>query len=153
MNLRTKCCFISSLLIHLFIRKKIIESTAQVHMALTSICTKSHPNLPGGSRVQSYVQTAPVSPIYSRLSCTLCKGRAITRWKDMTGENRRTRRITSPNDTSSPSNPIRTDTGANPGLRGERKATNHVSHGTALILQKLFMNVAARVPSCFMKEA
>jgi hypothetical protein len=49
----------------------------------------------------------------------------------LTGENRRTRRKTSPSATLSTTNPTGIDPGANPGLRGERPATNHLSHGTA----------------------
>ena len=45
----------------------------------------------------------------------------------LTGENRRTRRKTCPSATLSTTNPTWTD----PGLRGERPATNRLSHGTA----------------------
>jgi hypothetical protein len=45
----------------------------------------------------------------------------------LTGENRRTRRKICPSAT----NPTWIDPGANPGLRGERPATNDLSHGTA----------------------
>jgi hypothetical protein len=48
----------------------------------------------------------------------------------LTGENRRTRRKTCPIATFSTTNPIWIDPGANTGLRGERPATNHLSHGT-----------------------
>jgi hypothetical protein len=37
-----------------------------------------------------------------------------------------------PSATSSTTNPTWIDPGANPGLRGERPATNRLSHGTAL---------------------
>jgi hypothetical protein len=50
----------------------------------------------------------------------------------LTGENRRTRRKTCPSATLSTTNPTCIDPGANPGLRGERPATNDLSHGTAL---------------------
>jgi hypothetical protein len=54
------------------------------------------------------------------------------RWSDiLTGENRRIRRKTWPSSTSSTTNPTWIDQGANPGLRGERPATNNLSHGTA----------------------
>jgi hypothetical protein len=54
------------------------------------------------------------------------------RWRnDMTGENRRTRRNTCPSATLSTTNPTWIDLGTNPGLRGERPATNDLSHGTA----------------------
>jgi hypothetical protein len=47
------------------------------------------------------------------------------RWNDIvTGESRRTRR-----QTLSTTNPTWIDPGANPGLRGERPATNDRSHG------------------------
>jgi hypothetical protein len=49
----------------------------------------------------------------------------------LTGENRRTRRKTCPSDTLSTTNPTRIDPGANPGLRGERPATNDLSHDTS----------------------
>jgi hypothetical protein len=49
----------------------------------------------------------------------------------LTGENRRTRRKTCPSATLSTTNPTWIDPGANPGLRGERPATNDLSHGTA----------------------
>jgi hypothetical protein len=43
----------------------------------------------------------------------------------LTEDNRRTRRKTYPSATFSTTNPTCTDPGANPGLRGERPATNH----------------------------
>jgi hypothetical protein len=53
------------------------------------------------------------------------------RWNDiLTGKNRRTRRKTCPSVTLSTTNPTWIDPGANPGLRGERPATNDLSHGT-----------------------
>jgi hypothetical protein len=59
------------------------------------------------------------------------------RWNDiLTGENRRTRRKTCPSATLSTTNPTRIDPGANPGLRGKRRATNDLSHGTALSTDK-----------------
>jgi hypothetical protein len=51
----------------------------------------------------------------------------------LTGENRSTREKTCPSATFSISNPTWTDPGSNPGLRGERPATNRLSHGTALM--------------------
>jgi hypothetical protein len=55
------------------------------------------------------------------------------RWNDiLTGENIRTLRKTCPSATLSTTNPTWIDLGANPGLRGERPATNDLSHGTAL---------------------
>jgi hypothetical protein len=45
----------------------------------------------------------------------------------LTGENRNTGRKTCPSATLSTTNPTWTD----PGLRGERPATNRLSHGTA----------------------
>jgi hypothetical protein len=50
----------------------------------------------------------------------------------LTGENRRTRRKICPSATLSTTNPTRVDPGANLGLRGERSATNRLSHSTAL---------------------
>jgi hypothetical protein len=52
----------------------------------------------------------------------------------LTGENRRTRRKTCSVAILSTTNPTWIDPGANPGLRGERPATNDLSHGTALSL-------------------
>jgi hypothetical protein len=50
----------------------------------------------------------------------------------LTGENQRTRRKTCPSATLSTTNPTWIDPGANPGLQGERPATNDLSHGTAI---------------------
>jgi hypothetical protein len=47
----------------------------------------------------------------------------------LTGENRKTRRKTCPSAPFSNTNPTLIDPGANPGLRGERPATNRLSHG------------------------
>ena len=49
----------------------------------------------------------------------------------LTGENRSTRGKTCPSATLSTTNPTWTRPGLNPGLRGERPATNRLSHGTA----------------------
>jgi hypothetical protein len=49
----------------------------------------------------------------------------------LTGKNRRTRRKTCPSATLSTTNPTWVDSGANQGLRGERAATNYLSHNTA----------------------
>jgi hypothetical protein len=57
------------------------------------------------------------------------------RWNDiLTGENRRTRRKTCPSATLSTINPTWIDPCSNPGIRGERPATNDLSHGTAFNL-------------------
>jgi hypothetical protein len=50
----------------------------------------------------------------------------------LTGENRSARGKTYPTATLSTTNPTWTDPGSNPGLRGDRPATNRLSHGTAL---------------------
>jgi hypothetical protein len=50
----------------------------------------------------------------------------------LSGENRSTRGKTCPSATSSTKNPTWTDPGSNPSLRGEKPATNRLSHGTAL---------------------
>jgi hypothetical protein len=50
-----------------------------------------------------------------------------------TRENRSTRVKTCPSATLSTTNPTWTDPGSNPGLRGERQATNRLSHGTVKI--------------------
>jgi hypothetical protein len=49
----------------------------------------------------------------------------------LTGENRSTCGKTCPSTTLSTTNPIWTDPGSNPGLGGERPATNRLSHDTA----------------------
>jgi hypothetical protein len=49
----------------------------------------------------------------------------------LTGENRKSRRKTCPSATLSTTNATWIDPGANPGLHGERPATNYLSHGTA----------------------
>jgi hypothetical protein len=53
----------------------------------------------------------------------------------LTGENRSTRGKTCPSATLSTTNPTWTDPGLSPGLRGERLATNRLSHGTARPLE------------------
>jgi hypothetical protein len=53
------------------------------------------------------------------------------RWSDIDRGNRRTPRKTCPGATFFTINPTWVDLGANPGLRGERPATNRLSHGTA----------------------
>jgi hypothetical protein len=52
----------------------------------------------------------------------------------LTGENRRTRRKFRPSANMSTTNSTWTDLGANPGLRGERPASNRLSHGTAVAI-------------------
>jgi hypothetical protein len=51
---------------------------------------------------------------------------------NLTGENGSTRRKTCPRATLSTTNPTWTNPGSNPGFRGDRPATNRLSHGTAL---------------------
>jgi hypothetical protein len=51
----------------------------------------------------------------------------------LTRENRSAREKTRPIATLSTTSPTLTDPGSNPGLRGERPATNRLSHGTALL--------------------
>jgi hypothetical protein len=55
----------------------------------------------------------------------------------LTGKNRRTLRKTCPSATLSTTNLTCIDPGANPGLRGEKPATNDLSHGMALSWQFL----------------
>jgi hypothetical protein len=50
----------------------------------------------------------------------------------LTGENRKTRGKTCPSATLSTTNPIWTDPGSNPGLRGGMPVANRLSHGTTL---------------------
>jgi hypothetical protein len=74
------------------------------------------------------------------------------RWNDiLRGENRRTRRKTCHSATLSTINPTWIDPGANPGLRGERPATNNLSHGTALI--SLVNSKTARILSIIVRQA
>jgi hypothetical protein len=56
----------------------------------------------------------------------------------LSGENRRTRRITCPSTTLSTTNPTWIDPGAKPGLRGERSATNDLGHGTDFCVEKYY---------------
>jgi hypothetical protein len=49
----------------------------------------------------------------------------------LTGENRSTLGKPCPSASLSTTNPTWTDPGSNPGLRGERPASNRLSHGTA----------------------
>jgi hypothetical protein len=51
----------------------------------------------------------------------------------LTGEIRITWGKTCPSATLSTTKPTWTDPGSNPGFRGERPATNHLSHGTAFV--------------------
>jgi hypothetical protein len=51
----------------------------------------------------------------------------------MTGKNRRTGRKTCPSATLSTTNSTCIDPGSNTGPRGERPATNDLSHGTTII--------------------
>jgi hypothetical protein len=55
------------------------------------------------------------------------------RWNDTDMGNQRTRRKTCPSATLSTTKPTRIDPGANPGLRGDRPATNRLSNSMALI--------------------
>jgi hypothetical protein len=50
----------------------------------------------------------------------------------LTGENQSTLRKSCHSATLSTTNPTWTDPGSNPGLHGERPATNRLSHGTAI---------------------
>jgi hypothetical protein len=60
----------------------------------------------------------------------------------LAGECRRTRRETCPSSTLSTTNPTRTGSGANPGLRGKTPATNSLGHGTALPLKSHIGNIS-----------
>jgi hypothetical protein len=66
----------------------------------------------------------------------------------LTGENRSTRTKTCPSATLSTTNPTWTDPGSEPGLRGERPATNRLSHGKALstliYLSQIYVSVVTR---------
>jgi hypothetical protein len=56
------------------------------------------------------------------------------RWNEIDREKPTTRRKTCPSATLSTTNLTWTDQGSIPGLRGERPATNRLSHGTAITL-------------------
>jgi hypothetical protein len=68
----------------------------------------------------------------------------------LTGENRSTRGKTCPSVTLSTTNPTRTDSGSNPGLRGERPATNRLSHGKARIL--VFLSLELNLVAVFQNK-
>jgi hypothetical protein len=51
----------------------------------------------------------------------------------LTGENRSTRGRTRPSATLSITNSTWTDPGSNPGLRGEKPATNRLNRGTVIV--------------------
>jgi hypothetical protein len=61
----------------------------------------------------------------------------VHQWNEIDRGKPTTRRKTSPSATLSTTNLTWTDPGSNPGLRGERPATNRLSHGTAGILSLL----------------
>jgi hypothetical protein len=56
----------------------------------------------------------------------------------LTGENRSTRGKICPSAPLSTTDPTWTDPGSNPGLRGERPATNRLNHGTAYFTNLIF---------------
>jgi hypothetical protein len=62
----------------------------------------------------------------------------------LTRENRRIRRKTCPSATPSTTNPAWIDPGVKPGFRGDRPATNDLSHGTALPKCINFMRATKR---------
>jgi hypothetical protein len=66
----------------------------------------------------------------------------------LTGENRSTRVKICPSATLSTTNPIWTDPGSNPGLRGERPATNSLSHGTASSEFSILWSVSGVLLTC-----
>jgi hypothetical protein len=68
----------------------------------------------------------------------------------LTGENRSTRGKTCPSVTLSTTNPTWTDPGSNPGLHGERPATNRLSHGTAFHVN--FLTALHMTVNFFMKS-
>jgi hypothetical protein len=64
----------------------------------------------------------------------------------LTGENQSTRGKTCPSATLSTINPTWTDPGLNPGLRGERPASNRLSHGTARSVTTNLNNISPHAP-------
>jgi hypothetical protein len=62
----------------------------------------------------------------------------------LSGENRSTRGKTCPSATLSTTNPTWTDPGSNPGLRGERPATNRLNRGTAYIVLAVILQIIER---------
>jgi hypothetical protein len=69
----------------------------------------------------------------------------------LTGENRSARGETCPSATFSTTNPTGTNPGSNPGLRGERPATNRLSHGTAISVLPTFRDNLS-IPSSRVKQ-
>jgi hypothetical protein len=66
----------------------------------------------------------------------------------LAGENRSTRGKICPSATLSTKNPTWTDPGPRPGLRGERPATNRLTHGTASYARYLLPVSVPLVASC-----
>jgi hypothetical protein len=65
----------------------------------------------------------------------------------LTGENRSTRGKTCPSVTLPTTNPTCTDPRSNPCLRGDRPATNRLSHSTAVSTSLLFTAPCGALPS------
>jgi hypothetical protein len=64
----------------------------------------------------------------------------------LTGENRSTRGKSCPSATLSTTNPTWTDPASNPGICGERPATNRLSHGTAFAKWLVIMLRISEIP-------
>jgi hypothetical protein len=69
-------------------------------------------------------------------------------WKEIDRGKPTIRRQTCPSATLSTTNVTWTDPGSNPGLRGERPATNRLSHGTALSLKQFKFHDRINVCAC-----
>jgi hypothetical protein len=61
------------------------------------------------------------------------------RFNDTDREIRIARRKTCPTATFSKTNPMLTDPGANPGIRGKKFATDNLNHGTAIVVTVSFI--------------
>jgi hypothetical protein len=91
-----------------------------------------------GPRSRCYGRTAAlrllVQPLWWRWAVFFCQVLQLMehQWNEIDrGKPTTTRRKTCPSATLSTTNLTWTDPGSNPGLRGERPATNRLSHGTA----------------------
>jgi hypothetical protein len=109
----------------------------------------------GGSSTQAWMPTY-VSIL--RIPQMMWVWRTTVEWY-WQGKTEKLGRKTCPSATLSTTNPTWTYSGANPVLRGERPATNHLSHGTARQFLLTFMKVrkpyvmtSVRIAGCLQKS-
>jgi hypothetical protein len=67
-------------------------------------------------------------------------------WNEFDRGKPTTRRKTCPSATLSTTNLTWTDLGSNPGLRGERPATNRLSHGTVIVTWLVYIKINSDNP-------